>query len=165
MHKNYLIDGYNLIHASADLSRMAASFGMDRARMELISQLASFADRRNCQVTVVFDGTVNDGGAGRVRVLSSRTRTADAIIREQASSMGRGVVVVSSDLEIVGTARTNLSTVIKSSQFARELGTANTYDRSAGARPHRVDELFERSEKPRSVDDDDIEEWKKLFGA
>lgn len=164
MNKSYLIDGYNLIHASRDLSKMAASFGMERARIDLINQLASFAERRNCQVTVVFDGTVADQGAGRVRVLSSRTRTADEVIREQARHEGRGLVIVSSDLEIVGTARTNLATSIKSAQFAQELITSNRYESLGGARPNRIEELRERSEKPGNPGDDDIEEWKKLFG-
>lgn len=164
MNKSYLIDGYNVIHASRDLARMLASFGMERARIDLINHLASFAERRSCQVTVVFDGVAPDQGTGRVRVLSSRSRSADEVIREQIRLNGRSLTVVSSDLEIIGTARSNMATTISSAQFALELTTSNRYESSAGARPKRIDEHRERSEKPGALGQDDIDEWKKLFG-
>jgi predicted RNA-binding protein with PIN domain len=172
MHKTYLIDGYNLIHASDDLSRVNGSFGMERARVELLKALADFARRMDCECVVVFDGVAAMGSTPKgVRVLSSRGRSADEIIREQARAMGRKLAIVSDDLEIVGTARANMATVVGSKEFAARIdviapdsAVSQARDAARAARPHRIDELRQRSEKPGFVSDDDIDEWKKLFG-
>jgi predicted RNA-binding protein with PIN domain len=169
MNRIYLIDGYNLLHACAPLKSTSESFGMERARAELVEALSGFAKRRGTQVVVVFDGVVHPPiSATGVRVLSSRNRSADDVIREQARILGKGIVVVSSDLEITDTARANLSAIVSSSQFASDLSftsapPSSTTSSRVNARPHRLDELREPSEKPPA--DDDIDEWKRLFGV
>jgi predicted RNA-binding protein with PIN domain len=171
MTKTYIIDGYNVIHASPDLKRAVDAFGIDRARGDLLNAVAGFAERRNCDCIVVFDGVVGrERITPRVRVLSSRTRSADDIIREEARRQGKRLVVVSSDLEIIGTARANMAETIASREFAADLtlGTRSTGlaspPRDGSARPHRIAEQRERSEKPGGVSDDDVDEWKRLFG-
>jgi len=170
--KTYIIDGYNLIHASSELRRASDAFGIDRARADLLNAVAAFAERRSCDCIVVFDGVVGkERISPRVRAVSSRTRSADEVIREQARQHGRKLIVVSSDLEIVGTARTNMAETIPSRAFASELalefaptGGSPAPPTDGSARPHRIAELKERSEKPGAVSDDDIDEWKRLFG-
>lgn len=173
MTKTYIIDGYNLIHASADLKRTTEAFGIERARTDLVNALSDYVGRRKSKCTVVFDGVVPDGGGtARVRVISSRNRSADDLIREEARRYGKSLIVVSSDLEIVATAKVNLASVIGSKEFAVELGVITAAAGSGGgkptdgsARPHRIEELRESSEKPGVVSDDDVNEWRKLFGA
>jgi predicted RNA-binding protein with PIN domain len=165
MRKVYIIDGYNLLHASPDLKRTLGSFGMDRARADLLQALSRFALRGGIDCIVVFDGATSDTAPG-VRVISSRSRSADDLIREHARSAGRSLVVVSSDLEIISTARTNLATIIPSKRFAAELDLSPQRDEAprAGARPNRLDELRETSEKPKPSEDD-LDEWRRLFGV
>lgn len=164
MRKVYIIDGYNLLHACPDLKRTLTSFGMDRARADLLGALSSFARREGVECIVVFDGVTSDTAPG-VKVISSRSRSADDLIREHARSAGRSLVVVSSDLEIVSTARTNLATVVPSKRFAADLdlGSSAGEPQRGDARPHRLDEFYEKSEKPR--ESDDIDEWRRLFGV
>ncbi|MEP7219345.1 MAG: NYN domain-containing protein [Bacteroidota bacterium] len=170
MKKIYVIDGYNVLHAATELKRTLDAFGIDKARGDLMNAIATFAERKKCDCIVVFDGVVDEGNLStRVRVLSSRTRSADDIIREHARENGRNLVVVSSDLEIIGTARANMAMVVSARDFASEL-TLGTHSRGlaaprgGSARPHRIAEIRERSEKPNALSEDDVDEWKKLFG-
>jgi predicted RNA-binding protein with PIN domain len=160
-----MIDGYNLLNASPELARTATAFGMERARSDMLRAVGDFARRSGCDVTVVFDGVAAGMVPSGVRVLSSRGRSADDLIRQEARRNGRGLVVVSDDLEIVGTARTAMATVIATRAFLEQLSFASTMVDREALRPHRIEELRERSEKPNRVDDDDIDEWKKLFGV
>lgn len=164
MRKVYIIDGYNLLHASPELKRTLKSFGMDRARVDLLAALSSFARREGVDCIAIFDGVTNDTAPG-VRVISSRNRSADDLIREHARSAGRSLVVVSSDLEIVSTARTNLATIVPSKRFAADLdlNPSSAPTERGDVRPHRLDELREKSEKPTASDD--IDEWRRLFGV
>lgn len=171
MEKTYIIDGYNVIHASPQLKRTLNATGAERARTELLNAIAGFAERNNAQCIVVFDGVVETGViTPRVRVVSSRERSADEIIRDRARTDGKRLSVVSSDLEIVQTARVNMANLIHSKAFAAQL-TLGTHSQGlatppsdGSARPHRIAELRECSEKPGGVSGDDIEEWKRLFG-
>jgi predicted RNA-binding protein with PIN domain len=174
MHKIYLVDGYNLLHASDDMRKIVDAFGMDRARIELLKGLGEFSRRSDADCVVVFDGIARMNSSPKgVRVVSSGNRSADEVIREQVRAMGRKLVVVTDDLEIIATARTNMATVVSSREFASRIdvivpGSATDQARRearAAARPHRIEELRERGEKPRPPDDDEIDEWKKLFGA
>jgi len=171
MNRSYLIDGYNVLHATPELKRTLQAAGIERARADLLNGVAGFAERRGVECIVIFDGVVDIGQVTpRVRVVSSGGRSADDIIREEARRQGRKLAVVSNDLEIIATARANMAEIIPSKAFAAELRTgthAATADPFAdgSARPHRIAELRERSEKPGSVSQDDIEEWKRLFGA
>lgn len=171
MQKTYIVDGYNVIHASPALKRTLRGAGAERARTELLNAVAGFAERKNALCIVVFDGVVaEEQVTPKVRAVSSRARSADEVIREQARVDGKRLVVVSSDLEIIQTARANMAEIVHSKAFAAEL-TAGTHSKGLAAppadgssRPHRIAEQRERSEKPGSISGDDMEEWKRLFG-
>lgn len=169
--KLYIIDGYNVLHVSPELKRALNAFGMDRARADLLNGVAGFAERKNAECIVVFDGAAEmQRVSPLVRVVASGKRSADDLIREHARQHGRKLAVVSNDLEIIATARANMAEVVPSKAFAAQLSLA-TGSRSAAppsdgsARPHRIAELRERSEKPGSLSDNDIDEWKRLFGG
>ncbi len=173
--RTIIVDGYNVMHAIPSLRLRIDRGEADQGRKELIDALAVMAGQRKAQVILVFDGVVPHGiGTARVRLVSSRTRSADAIIRDEARRQGQRLTVVSADREIVDTARACMAAVWSPDQLATELSLttlppSSTSRRSppsdGSARPHRLDELRERSEKPGDPGDDDIEEWKRLFGA
>ena len=165
MRKTYMIDGYNLLNASPELAATVRSFGMERARADMLRAVADFARRNGCDCTVVFDGVAAGSQPSGVRVVSSRGRSADDLIREEARRSGRRLVVVTDDLEIIATARAMQATVVPTRTYLEQLSFASTMVDRDALRPHRIEELREPSEKPRSLDDDDIDEWKKLFGV
>ncbi len=174
MQRTYVIDGYNVVHASPELRRTMKEVGPERAAGDLLNAVAGFAERHDCRCIVVFDGVARQAESGgrithRVQAVSSRDRSADDLIRELSRRDGPRLVVVSSDMEIVGTARATMSEVLPSKAFAAKL-TLGTHSDGLGppadgsARPHRIAELRERSEKPGGMSRDDVEEWKRLFG-
>lgn len=164
MRKIYMIDGYNLLNASPELARTVRAFGMDRARTDMLRAIGDYALRNGCEVTVVFDGVASGTPPAGVRVVSSRQRPADDLIREESRRSGRRLVVVTDDLEIIATARTNQATVLSTSVFLEQLFFASTMVDRDALRPHRIEELRERSEKPR-MSDDDLDEFRRMFGA
>ena len=168
---NYIVDGYNVIYASPSLRQKAERGDMAQARIELVNALTTFVHRKKGYCTVVFDGVVPHGtGTGRVQVVSSNSRSADDIIREEARRHGRRLVVVTADNEILATARTNSADIISPAQLLNELfmdaagSNKSSPPTDGSARPHRIAELREQSEKPNTVEDPDMEEWKRLFG-
>lgn len=171
MERTYVIDGYNVIHSSPELKRTLRNAGAERARADLLNAVAGFAERVSARCIVIFDGEAAAGAVTpRVSAVSSHRRSADDLIREHARAEGKRLVVVSSDLEIIATARVNMAEIVPSKAFAAGLhlgthsaGLAPPAD--GAARPHRIAELRERSEKPGAVSRDDLDEWKKLFGA
>jgi len=169
MRKHYIIDGYNVVHASPELRRISEAFGVERARMDLLNVVREFADRRGCDCTIVFDGAANENDSrGRVRVVSTRTRSADEVIRREARARGKDLIVVTSDLEIVSVARVNMAVVIPSAEFVQELDLIPSSDRPFDRRaisPRHIAEIGEETEKPRDMSDDEMDEWKRLFGA
>lgn len=172
MMETIVVDGYNVMHAIDRLRQRIDAGEVDQGRRELIDALAVMAGRRRARVLVVFDGVVPEGlGTARVRLVSSRTRSADDIIREEARRHGRRLTVVSADREIVDTACACMAAVWSPKQLETELqitrgdSAPRRTSGDASMRPHRLDELRERSEKPGEIDDDDIDEWRKLFGA
>lgn len=179
MEKTYLIDGYNVIHAAPQLKRTLRDSGIEQARANLLNAVAAFAERHKGRCIVVFDGVAESGVVSpRVEAVFSRDRSADDVIREHAMREramrdGSRLVVVSSDLEILATARANMAEIVQSKSFAAQLtlGTHSTGlapdpgpSAKAAARPHRIAEARERSEKPGAISRDDLDEWKKLFG-
>lgn len=163
MKRSVMIDGYNLLKSSPELAKTLDAFGMDRARADMLRAVSDYAQRNGCACTVVFDGVVSGGVPSGVRVVSSRGRSADDIIREEARRSGRRLTVVTDDLEIIASARTMQATHVPTKAFLEQLSLASTMiDRSA-LRPNRIDEFFERSEKPNAVDDDEMDAYRKMF--
>lgn len=168
MRRTVVVDGYNVVHASKELAEAARSFGVERARADLIAALGRYAQGQGCECIVVFDGVVEPApSAPLVRVLFSGTRQADDVIRDQVRRAGERFLVISSDRAVSDAARMNRALTRSSADFAAELVpllAASTQPRSNPAlRPHRLDELRESSEKP-DVSDEDIDEWKRFFG-
>src|SRR6516225_1799862 len=63
MSQSYLIDGYNLLHAMATLSKRAGPGVLERARLRLLDLLHhSFGDQAS-NVTVVFDAAGAPAGS------------------------------------------------------------------------------------------------------
>lgn len=118
-----IIDGYNLIGRDGGLRG-----ALEHKRNWLIQELAIFRDKKQFELTVVFDGwqsgspsEVEEKRAG-VKVIFSRLgEKADTVIVRLARRHGSGCVVVTSDREIRNAIEKIGATAITSGEFAEVL--------------------------------------------
>lgn len=129
MITHLIIDGYNLLGGGgASRSEMA--------RERLLRDLAAYRQRKGHAVTVVFDGwqqghpvEQHEHRAGVQVIYSRRGERADQVIQRLVRDYGADCAVVSSDHEIMATARSHGAMTLTSSLFQAKL-TAPT--RSSG---------------------------------
>jgi uncharacterized protein len=101
----YLIDGYNLLHATGHLSGKMGPAGMDRARHSLLDHLVTCLGQEAATVTVVFDARRAPASLAAeekyhgIRILNALHEEADDVIEEliRAHPTPRKLTVVSED--------------------------------------------------------------------
>ncbi len=133
-----LIDGYNLLWACGKQGSEQAS-AADEAREALIARLSLYSQRKGHPVTVVFDawreptGLEHQENRTGVRVVfTKRGERADQVIQRLAREYGRACAVVSSDLEIIQTAKSHGAFVMKSHEFKVKLESPGNAEKHAG---------------------------------
>ncbi len=125
MNEEWLIDGWNLLHACRPSGRQAKI----QSKETLCGKLAEFASAKGCRVTVFFDGVGNDEEFGsyrtdRFEAFYSQRVSADAKI-ERRLFEGRGkasFVVVTNDRAVGDIAAGNGARVLGASRFLEEWG-------------------------------------------
>jgi len=122
-----IIDGYNLIRQSPDLSRIDRH-DLQGGRETLLERLAGYRKTKRHKITVVFDGTrapgftpARDRHKGIAVVFSRRGETADSVIKKMAAGEREGALVVSSDREITDFAQSRGAAVMASPAFEEKL--------------------------------------------
>lgn len=128
MPMHLIIDGYNLLSAGGTLPGH-----LEAARERLLRELATYRHRRNHAITVVFDGwqqgqptEQREHRAGVHVIYSKRGERADQVIQRVAREYGSDCAVVSSDHEIVNTARAYGALVIGARAFADKLRVSSS---------------------------------------
>lgn len=118
-----IIDGYNLIGRDQGLSGP-----LEHKRNWLLQQLSIFREKKNFEVTVVFDGwqsgsryEVEEKKAGVKVVFSRLGEKADGVIIRIARAKGSGCVVVTSDREIRSAVEKFGAVSLRSGEFAEIL--------------------------------------------
>jgi predicted RNA-binding protein with PIN domain len=119
-----LIDGHNLIGRLPDLHLDDPD---DEAK--LTARLRVYCARTGKRVTVVFDRGLPGGrsqelsGGGVEVVFAATGRTADGILRARIRRARdpRGLIVVTSDREVVATAQARGARVVRAEEFAARL--------------------------------------------
>ncbi len=119
-----LVDGNNLLHAARDHD---PEHPPGRAR--LCALIADWARRRQTRAIVVFDGVAPGAGleaqlaARGLDVRFSEAQTADAVLSDliRGASAGKRMLVVSSDRELVRTARRHKARSVGSAEFVARL--------------------------------------------
>jgi len=105
LDKYLLVDGYNIIFAWDDLSRLAQD-NLDAARMQLLDGLCNYQSFRNITVIVVFDAYRVIGNRGEASmyhnihvIYTKEAETADQYIERLVNVIGRkyDVTVATSD--------------------------------------------------------------------
>ena len=120
-----IIDGYNLIGRDGGLRG-----SLEHKRNWLVQQLASFRQRKNVEVTVVFDAwqsglrnVAEEIRTGVKIVFSPMGEKADSVIVRLARRQGSGCVVVSSDREIRNAVERFGAVAVSSGEFAEVLSS------------------------------------------
>lgn len=144
-----VIDGYNLL-GTRSTERSADG---DQVREALIQRLSLYSQRKGHPVTVVFDAWRGSTGlehhehrTGVQVVFTKRGERADQVIQRLAREYGRACAVVSSDLEIIQTARAHGAFVMKSHEFQVKLEYLWNEKAAAGkpqplpTRQHQIEE-------------------------
>lgn len=118
-----IIDGYNFIGRDQGLTGP-----LEPKRKWLLQQLSVYCEKKNFEVTVVFDGWQSgsryevEEKKNRVRVVFSRLgEKADGVIIRIAHARGSGCVVVTSDREIRSAVEKFGAVCVRSGDFAEIL--------------------------------------------
>jgi len=130
MGMHIIIDGYNLVRQSKELSRLDRA-DIARGREALIELLAAYRRLKPHRITVVFDGAGapalspgRDRMKGIAIVFSRGGETADAVIGRMARQEGETALVVSSDQVVVRSAQASGAAVIESVEFEGRMAMA-----------------------------------------
>ncbi|MCP3954498.1 MAG: hypothetical protein GY697_20120 [Desulfobacterales bacterium] len=122
-----IIDGYNLIRQSLDLSRLDRH-DLQAGREALIDLLSGYKKIKSHKITVVFDGTrapgftpERDWCKGIAVVFSRRGETADSVIKQMAAREREASLVVSSDRDVTAFAEARGAAIIDSPAFEQKL--------------------------------------------
>lgn len=143
-----IIDGYNLIRSSTTLT-LIESKNFEQGRLALIQKLAAYKKLKNHQITVVFDAgstfnrSIEKETVGGIQILYTEgSQTADEVIIQMAQQLRDGVLIVSSDNEIIHAAKKAGCAVLQSDEFEKRLNEALLYDR------HMTSQPLEEEKKP-----------------
>jgi predicted RNA-binding protein with PIN domain len=126
MGSHLIVDGYNLARSGAfSLSEDPAG---PEGRAEFCALLSGYARGKGFRLTVVFDargagtpGRTRHAFPGGIALFSSRSETADDVIRDLSRGATSGTVVVTSDRGLGGTLPSRNVTVVSCEEFAVRL--------------------------------------------
>ena len=125
-----IVDGYNLIRNSPELSRIDRQ-NLEAGRQELLRRLGEYQRRKGHQVVVVFDAAESAYSSRRYEriegisvTFSRKGETADEVIKGLSSAGREGVVIVTSDRELATFAERHGSFVIAADEFEQRMTTS-----------------------------------------
>ncbi len=125
-----IIDGYNLIRQSAELSRLDDQ-DLEAGRKALIDFLAAYKRVKGHKISVIFDG-INAPAFSQMRDLlkgidiqfSRKGEQADSVIKRMVQRFGEKALVVTSDKEIADFATAKGATSVSSLEFEEKMKLA-----------------------------------------
>ncbi len=127
MSSTWIIDAFNLIRQSQDLSEIEA-LSLDKAKARLLSRLKNFSEASGEKIICVFDATGSTNAQrmeephGPVKFIYTKAfEIADEVIIEMARERKESAIIVSSDREIIEASEKAGSTTMKSQEFDRIL--------------------------------------------
>ncbi|MFP4040721.1 MAG: NYN domain-containing protein [Desulfosudaceae bacterium] len=130
MSLHIIIDGYNLIRQSAELSILDRR-DMQSGREALLKMLSAYRSLKPHKITVIFDGAAapayyqrRDRANGVSVVFSAPGQTADSLIKNMAAQKRERALVVSSDRDISRFAERQGAAVVGSLEFEQLLTRA-----------------------------------------
>lgn len=130
MSIHILIDGYNLIRQSPELSELDRQ-DIQLGREALIDMLVVYKKLKHHKITVIFDGVDaplfsqnRDQEKGIKIIFSRQGELADAVIKRMVALEREKALVVSSDRDIVNFSESMEAATISSPEFERKAAMA-----------------------------------------
>ena len=127
MSIHIIIDGYNLIRQSKNLSKLDLQ-DIQLGRDTLVDMLAAYKKVKSHLITVVFDGTTApmfSQQRGRHKgisiIFSHKGESADTAIKKMARKESHRALVVSSDQDIVQSAAASGAATVSANDFENKL--------------------------------------------
>jgi len=127
MSIHIIIDGYNLIRQSKQLSELDLQ-DIQLGREALVDMLAAYKKIKAHRITVVFDGNrtpllslQRDRQKGITMVFSHAGESADTVIKQMARQKSEKALVVSSDQDIVQSAAAYSAATVSANDFENKL--------------------------------------------
>jgi len=150
----YIVDGHNLI------PRVGLRLDALDDEMELVEMLREFSRVKKKRVEIYFDGAPpGQNGTRKFGYVTAhfvrRGRTADDAIRarlEKMSKSAKNWIVVSSDREVLNSARSAQASRISSDEFAQQIENAQYIAQSDPG-------------EDKAVSKQEVDEWLKLFSS
>lgn len=143
-----IIDGYNLIRRSGELSTIEAK-NFEQGRLALVQKLSAYKELTGHKITVVFDASrtenssVEEDRISGIKILYSEGgQTADEVIINIANKIRDQAIVVSSDNEIIRAAKTAGCAHLGAGEFEKKLDKALMY---AGSSDPERDKGYKKS--------------------
>ncbi len=166
MRVDFIIDGYNLMHAAGLAREKYAPGGLERSRNRLLSLVRhGLTQVQRAHTTVVFDGQGSTGDFssefryhGMLVTFSSPGQEADDIIEEliAAHSFPKNLIVISGDHRLHKAARVRKAQAIDSTEFFEQLERTR---KKRASRNHP-----EANVEPEKPSRGDAEDWLSEFG-
>ena len=148
-----LVDGHNLIGRLPDIR-----LDDEHDEAQLVSRLQAYAGRTGKRVTVVFDrglpgGVSRELSGGRIKVVFAPTSSsADRVLRRRIRNERNppGLIVVTSDREVIAAAEERGARVVRSEAFVDELRGATASEGDKASEVH--------------LGPEEVDAWLELFG-
>ncbi|WP_437207012.1 NYN domain-containing protein [Planctomicrobium sp. SH664] len=167
MSIDFLIDGYNLLHAAGFARARYGPGDLERARDRLLKLLRRLLTAEELQrTTIVFDARDAQHVSrqechpwGMTVLFSPSGREADDVIEDLVHGhfSPRQLIVVSSDHRLQRVARVCRAQALDSDQFLDQLEDRLGREQQAQTAPQRS------GERPREVSDEELQRWLKEF--
>lgn len=165
----YLIDGYNLLHA---MGRLQTHANLEKARLRLLNFLATAMGDESSRTIVVFDAAHPPSGATEVQDFHGiqvrfavRQEEADDLIEQliRRESAPRKLTVVSDDHRLQKAARRRECPVMGCAEFLEALGPKKKRDLSAPSASEG--NRKETASKPESLTPEETQHWLREFAG
>jgi len=136
MAMHVIIDGYNILGVRGWTGNSSSSQDGEQVRERLIQELSQYRHRKGHPITIVFDAwrerhaEHREHRSGVEVIYTQAGERADQVIQRMARQFGRECVVVSSDLEIVATAKDHGALTIRAQEFQGKLQSVGNVGKS-----------------------------------
>ena len=136
MATNVIIDGYNVLGVRG-WTVLSSSKDIEQFREQLIQDLSHYWHLKGHPITLVFDAwraphsEHREHRSGVEVIYTRRGERADQVVQQMTRQFGQDCVVVSSDLEIVATAKAHSALTISAQEFQCRLEIA-LHNKQAG---------------------------------